>query len=279
MPTTIPILDITDVSKSFPLGGDAGGRYLALDHVSLKVQAGEFVAIMGHSGCGKSTLLNIVAGLSEATEGGVVVNGREQRGPGPDRMVVFQNYSLLPWLTVLDNVRLAVNEARAPHGQRLFGDRPRAWREARAREYLELVGLTEALDKYPSELSGGMKQRVSIARALVVAPQILILDEPFGALDAITREEMQDELLAIWSRTSTTGLMVTHEIDEALLLSDRIALMTNGPAARIGEILEIPFTRTRTRTRLMEDPRYYKLRNHILRFLHERFAHDEDGAG
>jgi bicarbonate transport system ATP-binding protein len=271
----IPVLEITDVSKWFPT---ANGDLRVLDHVSLKLSAGELVSIMGHSGCGKSTLLDIVAGLSEASEGGVVVDGREALTPGPDRMVVFQHDALLPWLTALDNVRLAVDGARARDlGRPLFAGRSRAWRRQRAREKLELVGLGHALDKYPGQMSGGMRQRVAIARALAVEPRMLILDEPFAALDAITREEMQDELLSIWSRTQTTGLMVTHEIDEAILLSDRIVLMTNGPAATVGEVLAVPLARPRSRARLMESPQYFKLRNHILRFLHQRFAQD-DGA-
>jgi len=273
----IPMLELSDVSKWFPT--DGGEDVRVLDHVSLKVSAGEFVSIMGHSGCGKSTLLDIASGLSEASEGGVIVDGREAPTPGPDRMIVFQHHALLPWLTALDNVRLAVDGARSrEYGHRVFGSKPRAWRKQHAREKLELVGLGHALDKYPSELSGGMKQRVAIARALAVEPKILILDEPFAALDAITREELQEELLSIWSRTDTTGLMVTHEIDEAILLSDRIVLMTNGPSATIGEVLDVPLPRPRSRVRLMESPQYFKLRNHSLRFLHQRFAHDEAEA-
>jgi bicarbonate transport system ATP-binding protein len=189
---------------------------------------------------------------------------------------VFQNYSLLPWLSVLDNVLFAIDSARSTFsGRLLFSAEPRSKREERARTYLDLVGLSHALDKYPTELSGGMRQRVSIARALAMEPQILLLDEPFGALDAITREEMQDELLAIWSRTKTTGLMITHDIDEAILLSDRIVLMTNGPAATIGEIFEVPFPRPRSRERLQEHPGYYTLRNAFMKALYEKFAHDD----
>jgi len=191
-------------------------------------------------------------------------------------MVVFQNYSLLPWLTAFDNVLLALTSSREPlTGHLVFRGESAAALRDRANHYLELVGLDHAANKLPSELSGGMKQRVSIARALALEPHLLIMDEPFGALDAITREEMQDELLAIWGRTKTTGFMVTHELDEAILLSDRIVMMTNGPAATIGEIYDVPFERPRSREALSEDPAYFRLRNEILRFLYERFAHDD----
>jgi nitrate ABC transporter ATP-binding subunit len=267
------MLELSDLTKAYPA---AEGEYLAVQGVFLKVPAGEFVSIMGHSGCGKSTVLNMVAGLSQATRGAVIVDGKERREPGPDRMVVFQNYSLLPWLTVLDNVLFAIDSARSTFsGRLLFSNQPKAKREERARNYLDLVGLSHALDKYPTELSGGMRQRVSIARALAMEPQILLLDEPFGALDAITREEMQDELLQIWARSQTTGLMVTHDIDEAILLSDRIVLMTNGPAATIGEIFDVPFPRPRTRESLQEQPGYYTLRNNFTKALYEKFAHDD----
>jgi nitrate ABC transporter ATP-binding subunit len=218
----------------------------------------------------------MVAGLSQATRGAVIVDGKERREPGPDRMVVFQNYALLPWLNVLDNVLFAIDSARSTYsGRLLFSGQPKSKREDRARAYLYLVGLGHALEKYPSELSGGMRQRVSIARALAMEPQVLLLDEPFGALDAITREEMQDELLRIWSRSQTTGLMVTHDIVEAILLSDRIVLMTNGPAATIGEIFDVPFARPRTRESLQEQPGYFTLRNKFTKALYDKFAHDD----
>lgn len=268
-----PILELSDLTKSFP---SAGGDFVAVQGVFLKVPPGEFVSIMGHSGCGKTTVLNMVAGLTQASRGAVIVDGKERRSPGPDRMVVFQNYSLLPWLNVLDNVLFAIESARSTFsGRLLFNHVPRAKREERARNYLDMVGLSHALDKYPPELSGGMRQRVSIARALAMEPQILLMDEPFGALDAITREEMQDELLQIWSSARTTGLMVTHDIDEAILLSDRVVLMTNGPAATIGEIFEVPFPRPRTREKLQEQPGYYKLRNSFMKALYGKFAHDD----
>ena len=263
------VLELTDLAKEFPT---KEGPLVVVDGVNLQVQEGEFVSLMGHSGCGKSTVLNMVAGLSQASRGGVLVDNREVRAPGPDRMVVFQNYSLLPWLTAFDNVLFAIAQARDQLGKKVFERLSNDERRARALEYVKLVGLDHAMDKLPSELSGGMKQRVSIARALALEPRILVMDEPFGALDAITREEMQDELMSIWSRSSTTGLMVTHEIDEAILLSDRIVMMTNGPNATIGEIFHVPFPRPRTREALAETPEYYHLRNSILRYLYDRHA-------
>ncbi|MEN9227077.1 MAG: nitrate ABC transporter ATP-binding protein [Gloeomargarita sp. HHBFW_bins_205] len=259
------LVAVEQVEKRYPLGG--GQSYLALQGIDLEIQQGEFVSFIGHSGCGKSTLLNLIAGLDQPTQGQVWVGGQPVRQPGPDRMVVFQNYSLLPWLTVFDNVLLAV-EAVYPH-KRLPQKR------AMVREYLQLVGLGEAMDKYPPQISGGMKQRVAIARALAVQPAVLLLDEPFGALDAITKEELQEELLAIWSRSGCTVLMITHDIDEALFLADRLVMMTNGPGATIGEILAIPFDRPRSRERMLEDPHYYELRNRALAFLYERLTPPE----
>lgn len=253
----VAFLEIDHVDKIFPLAD--GGRYVAIENVSFRLQQGEFVSLIGHSGCGKSTLLNMVAGLERPTVGGVILEGREVRKPGRDRMVVFQNYALLPWKTAFDNVYLAVNAA--------FPKQSKAEKKAIVREHLEMVGLTEATHKYPHQLSGGMKQRVAIARALAIRPQVLILDEPFGALDAITKEELQEELLNIWYKNRTTVLMITHDIDEALFLADRLVMMTNGPAAHIGEILDIPFDRPRVRSQISEDPRYYELRNYALNFL------------
>jgi nitrate ABC transporter ATP-binding subunit len=267
------VLELSAISKSYPT---PTGSITIVDNLSLKVKEGEFVSIMGHSGCGKSTVLAMVAGLSRPTQGAVILDGREGGAPGPERMVVFQNYSLLPWMTVKENVLFAVESARATRTNiKLFGDKTPAERLARAEKYLELVGLSHAMDKLPAEISGGMKQRVSIARALALEPRVLIMDEPFGALDAITREEMQDELLSIWSTSGTTGLMVTHEIDEAILLSDRIVMMTNGPNATIGAIFDVPFRRPRSREQLFESPEYYTLRNHIVHFLYEKFAHSD----
>lgn len=267
------VLELTDLTKTFPT---KDGEFVAVQGVSLKVREGEFISLMGHSGCGKSTVLGMVAGLSKATRGGVLVDNREVRQPGPDRMVVFQNYSLLPWLTALDNVLFAIEQARSRgSGKRVFRRESAAEHRERAQKYLSMVGLDHALHKFPAEMSGGMKQRVSIARALALEPRVLVMDEPFGALDAITREDMQDELLRIWQRSETTGLMVTHEIDEAILLSDRIVMMTTGPGATIGEIYDVPFERPRTRESVAESPEYFKLRNEILRFLYEKYSHTD----
>jgi len=258
-------LQIDQLSKVFPT---PEGAYVALDNVNLAVAEGEFVCFIGHSGCGKSTLLNMVSGFSKPSTGQVLLNGQAIQKPGPDRMVVFQNYSLLDWQTAFENVYLAVDVA--------YPKLSRAEKRQITQEHLDMVGLTEAADKKPGQISGGMKQRVAIARALAMRPQVMILDEPFGALDAITKEELQDELLAIWRQHRSTVLMITHDIDEALFLADRLVMMTNGPAATIGEVLDIPFPRPRERSRLMEDPVYYELRNYILDFLYRRFAHGDD---
>jgi nitrate ABC transporter ATP-binding subunit len=243
------------------------GPYPVLDGVNLRVAEGEFVSVIGHSGCGKSTLLNMVSGFAEPTAGEVRLEQQRITRPGPDRMVVFQNYALLPWKTVLENVLLAVKA--------VYTTQPKEAQRQLALKYLEMVGLSEAIHKRPAEISGGMKQRVSIARALAICPKVLILDEPFGALDPITREELQDELLQIWRENQVTVLMITHDIDEALYLSDRLVMMTNGPAAKIGEVMDIPFPRPRDRARLLEDPKYYELRNYALDFLYNRYAHDD----
>jgi len=260
-----PFLTIENVSKVYPT---KKGSFTVLDGVNLTVQEGEFICVIGHSGCGKSTLLNMVSGFAFPTDGEVRVQGKRITKPGPDRMVVFQNYALLPWRTAFENIYLAVH-AVSPN-------KPQAEKRAIVREHLAMVGLTEAADKKPPQMSGGMRQRVSIARALAIRPQVLILDEPFGALDAITKEELQEELLKIWNDHRCTVLMITHDIDEALFLADRLVMMTNGPAAKIGEVMEIPFSRPRDRARIMEDPQYYKLRNHALDYLFHRFAHDDD---
>ncbi|MBD2446614.1 ATP-binding cassette domain-containing protein [Nostoc sp. FACHB-152] len=258
-------LVIEGVSKIYPT---PEGPYTVLDGIDLKVREGEFVCLIGHSGCGKSTLLNMISGFNTPTDGVVMLQDQPITEPGPDRMMVFQNYCLLPWLSVFENVYLAVDS--------VFPKKPQAEKRAIVREHLAMVGLTEAADKKPSQISGGMKQRVAIARALSIRPKVLILDEPFGALDAITKEELQEELLQIWSDHQVTVLMITHDIDEALFLADRVVMMTNGPAAQIGEVLEIPFARPRNRRRIMEDPEYYNLRNYALDFLYRRFAHDEE---
>lgn len=260
-----PFLEIESVSKVY---ATPTGPYTVLNDVSLNVAEGEFICIIGHSGCGKSTLLNMVAGFSTPTGGEVRLQNRRISKPGPDRMMVFQNYCLLPWKTAFENVYLAVKSA--------YPEKSHAEKVAIVEEHLAMVGLTEAANKRPGQLSGGMKQRVAIARALAIRPQVLILDEPFGALDAITKEELQEELLQIWSDHRVTVLMITHDIDEALFLADRLVMMTNGPSAKIGEVLEIPFKRPRVRSQVMEDPRYRELRNYALDFLFHRFAHSED---
>ena len=259
-----PFLTIENVSKVYPT---KKGPFTVLDGVNLRVDEGEFICVIGHSGCGKSTLLNMVSGFAFPSDGEVMLQGKRITKPGPDRMVVFQNYALLPWRTAFENIYMAVHA--------VYPNKPQAEKRAIVRDNLAMVGLSEAADKKPPQMSGGMRQRVSIARALAIRPKVLILDEPFGALDAITKEELQEELLKIWNDHRCTVLMITHDIDEALFLADRLVMMTNGPAAKIGEVMEIPFSRPRDRARIMEDPEYYKLRNHALDFLFHRFAHDE----
>jgi bicarbonate transport system ATP-binding protein len=260
-----PFLILEEVSKIYET---PRGPYTVLDGVNLTVEEGEFICLIGHSGCGKSTLLNMVSGFNQPSLGSVRLKGKEIDQPGPDRMVVFQNYALLPWMTAYENVYLAVD---CVNPQMREGEK----REI-VRDHLAMVGLTEAAEKKITQISGGMKQRVAIARALSIRPEVLILDEPFGALDAITKEELQEELLKIWNDHRCTVLMITHDIDEALFLADRLVMMTNGPAANIGEIMEIPFPRPRDRDRIMEDPQYYDLRNYALDFLYNRFAHDDE---
>ncbi|MGB8701060.1 MAG: nitrate ABC transporter ATP-binding protein [Thermosynechococcaceae cyanobacterium] len=260
-----PFLVIEKVSKVYPT---ANGPYPVLDGIDLTVFEGEFVCLIGHSGCGKTTLLNMVSGFNKPTTGEVRLQGRRIVKPGPERMVVFQNYALLPWKSAFENVYLAVNAA--------FPQKSKKEKKDIVREHLAMVGLDEAANKKPGQLSGGMKQRVAIARALSIRPQVLILDEPFGALDAITKEELQEELLKIWQDHRVTVLMITHDIDEALFLADRIVMMTNGPAAKIGEEIAIPFPRPRDRAKLLEDPTYYDLRNYALDYLYNRYAHDDD---
>ena len=234
-----------------------------LQSIELAVQKGEYVAIIGHSGCGKSTLLNVVAGLLQASEGGVVLDGREVNDPGPDRAVVFQNHSLLPWLTCRENVRLAVDQ--------VFGrTKSKAERAEWVDEQLALVRMMHAADKRPGEVSGGMKQRIGIARALGMQPKVLLLDEPFGALDALTRAHLQDQVMEIHGRLKTTVLMITHDVDEAVLLSDRIVMMTNGPEATIGEILSVDLPRPRDRLALAHDPGFIEARARVLEFLYAR---------
>ncbi|MDJ0543971.1 MAG: nitrate ABC transporter ATP-binding protein, partial [Microcystis sp. M53601_WE4] len=237
--TTQPFLLVSNVAKEYPT---QAGVYTVLDGVELQVNEGEFVCIIGHSGCGKSTLLNMVAGFSSPSRGQVLLQDKEVKEPGPDRMMVFQNYSLLPWKTAFENVYIGVNS--------VYPQKTQAEKVKIVEENLSLVGLTEAAQKKPPQLSGGMKQRVAIARALAIRPQVLILDEPFGALDAITKEELQEELLKIWQEHQLTVLMITHDIDEALFLCDRLVMMTNGPSAKIGEVLKMPFARPRVRSQI-----------------------------
>ena len=247
------------------------GPFVALRDINLSIRQGEFVSIIGHSGCGKSTLLNLIAGLAEASAGVMICAGREIAGPGPDRAVVFQNHSLLPWMSCFDNVYLAV--------ERVFGGKETkdALRK-RAHAALDLVGLAPAAHKMPHELSGGMKQRVGIARAFSMQPKVLLLDEPLGALDALTRAYLQDELMRLVASNGCTSIMVTHDVDEAVLLSDRIVMMTSGtqagdqgpPGATIGEILNVDLPRVRNRIALLQDPRYMRLRSEVLRFLYEK---------
>jgi nitrate ABC transporter ATP-binding subunit len=250
-------LEISGVGMRF-------GGTPVVEGFDLKLERGEFVCLLGHSGCGKSTVLSIVAGLCEATAGGVVLDGREIDGPGPDRGVVFQSPSLLPWLSAEGNVRLGVDRV-FPHGTR-------AQRRDIAAHMLERVGLGDALERRPGELSQGECQRVGIARAFALAPKVLLLDEPFGALDSLTRLELQDVLLELWGRERRTALMVTHDVDEALFLADRIALMTKGPRARVGEIALVPFARPRERGAVLEHPDYYRLREQLLEFLEMQAA-------
>ncbi len=257
---TRKFLSIEGVDKTFTRG--AASTHV-LSGVSLTVAKGEYISIIGHSGCGKSTLLNIVAGLTKATSGVVLLEGAVVDEPGPDRGVVFQNHSLLPWLTVFENVALAVNKV---FGKTKSSAERREW----VMRNLELVHMGHARDKRPAEISGGMKQRVGIARALSMEPKILLLDEPFGALDALTRAHLQDQVMQIQADLGTTVMMITHDVDEAVLLSDRIVMMTNGPAAHIGEILDVPLARPRRRIELAADPVYIRCRSAVLRFLYER---------
>lgn len=253
-------LDITGVGIEFDTNGT---KFRALQNVDLKMDKGEFVSLIGHSGCGKSTVLNIVAGLYNATEGGVVLEGKEVVEPGPDRAVVFQNHSLMPWLTVYENVELAVNQV-------FRKTKSKAERKEWIEHNLKLVNMDHALHKLPGEISGGMKQRVGIARCLAMQPKVLLMDEPFGALDALTRAHLQDSLMAIQAELGNTVIMITHDVDEAVLLSDRIVMMTNGPAATIGEILDVNLPRPRDRLALAEDPEFVHLRQQVLEFLYAK---------
>ena len=249
-------LELWQLNKTYP---SAKGPAVIVRDFTLDLKQGEFVALIGHSGCGKSTVLSMVAGLTEKTSGTMVLAGKELRGAGPDRGVVFQAPCLLPWLTAKQNVLIGINQV-AP-------DRPRSERGRTAEYYLEVVGLADAMHKRPAELSGGMRQRVGIARAFALNPKMLLLDEPFGMLDALTKYELQQVLIDLWGQDQKTALMVTHDVDEAIFLADRIVMMTNGPAATIGEIVTVPFARPRDRAALLEDPQFYEIRERVIGFL------------
>ncbi|HEY9301301.1 MAG TPA: nitrate ABC transporter ATP-binding protein, partial [Phormidium sp.] len=254
------LVEVDHVDRVFPLPN--GNSYVALKNIELKIKQGEFISLIGHSGCGKSTLLNMIAGLDHPTRGGIILEGREVTKPGPDRMVVFQNYSLLPWLTVRQNIALAVNK--------VLKDKSASERKEIIEHHIDLVSLRPAADKRPGELSGGMKQRVAIGRALAIRPKLLLLDEPFGALDALTRGGLQEQLMQICEESKVTCVMVTHDVDEALLLSDRIVMLTNGPESHIGQILEVPIPRPRHRLEVVNHPNYYAMRNEMIYFLNQQ---------
>jgi nitrate/nitrite transport system ATP-binding protein len=264
MPTR-SYLKLDHVGKSFTRGGVTSE---VLTDINLTIGNGEYVSIIGHSGCGKSTMLNLIAGLTPVSLGAVLLEDKEVNEPGPDRAVVFQNHSLLPWLTVYDNVRLAVDKV-------FSRTKSRAERHEWTMHKLDLVQMGHAKDKRPGEISGGMKQRVGIARALAMQPKVLLLDEPFGALDALTRAHLQDEVMAIHANLKNTVIMITHDVDEAVLLSDRIVMMTNGPRATIGEVLAVELPRPRKRLELVSNPTYIKCREAVLKFLYERHRYVE----
>lgn len=261
-----PFLNIDRVDKIFPLG--KGKEYVALRNVKLEIRENEIVSIIGHSGCGKSTLLNMIAGLDTISEGVILLEDREINAPGPERAVVFQNHSLLPWLTVYQNIEMAVKKVRDDLN-------PKEVKE-HVMKYIDLVNLDHAKDKYPGEISGGMKQRVGIARALSIEPKVLLMDEPFGALDSLTRANLQDHLMRIQMQTGNTVIIITHDVDEAVLLSDRVIMMTNGPEATIGEILEVNLPRPRERLTLQHNEEYLRCRGAIVEFLYSKFAKHDD---
>ncbi len=260
---TTHFLSVEGLKKAYP-----GNPTPVFENIHFGIEQGEFVCIIGHSGCGKTTILNVLAGLEEASAGGVIMDGREISGPSLDRGVVFQSHALMPWMTVLGNVAFAVKSK--------WPDWPKVKIEAHSTRYLEMVGLGHAIHKKPAELSGGMKQRVGIARAFAIQPKMLLLDEPFGALDALTRGTIQDELLKIVQATHQTVFMITHDVDEAILLADKVILMSNGPLAKIAEIVEITMPRDRTRAEMHHDPQFYRIRNHLVDFLVNR---SKDYAG
>jgi nitrate ABC transporter ATP-binding subunit len=259
-------LELSKLTKIYPT---PKGSAVIVQDFDLRIRKGEFVCLIGHSGCGKSTVLSMVAGLNDLTGGGIILAGKELVGPGPDRGVVFQSPCLLPWMTAYENVRLGVDQ--------VFYTASRRERHEIVQYYLAVVGLGDAMHKKPTELSQGMRQRVGIARAFALAPKMLLLDEPFGMLDSLTRFELQQVLIELWRKDQKTALMVTHDVDEALFLADRIVMMTNGPAARVGDILEVHFPRPRDRKAVMEHPDYYRLREHLITFLEEHA--DNNGIG
>lgn len=250
-----PVLELFNLSKAY-------GKTTVVKDFNLNIAPGEFVTLIGHSGCGKSTVLSMVAGLTDATKGGMILSGRETNEAGPDRGVVFQSPCLLPWMSAFDNVMLGVNQ--------VYFNAPKAERRALVEYFLSVVGLGAAMHKYPAELSQGMRQRVGIARAFALQPKMLLLDEPFGMLDSLTKMELQEVLLDLWKKNQLTTLMVTHDVDEAIFLSDKVVMMTDGPEAEVGDVLEIPFARPRIRKEILADPRYQVLRSHLLTFLNER---------
>ncbi|WP_419763771.1 MAG: ABC transporter ATP-binding protein [Arcobacter sp.] len=259
-------LSLEFVDKVFPLPN--AKEYVAVKDVNLRIKKDEIVSIIGHSGCGKSTLLNMIAGLDTVSSGGVFLNNKEVNGPGPERAVVFQNHSLLPWLTVFQNIELAV--------KKVMPELNKTELEERVDKFVDMVNLTHARDKFPGEISGGMKQRVGIARALSIRPEVLLMDEPFGALDSLTRANLQEHLMRIQQSVKNTVIIITHDIDEAVLLSDRVVMMTNGPSATIGEVLEVNLPHPRNRVELQKDPEYIRCREAILSFLYEKFAKEDE---
>lgn len=259
-------LHLENIEKRFPIPGKED--YVAVTDVDLVINKNEIISIIGHSGCGKSTLLNMISGLDGQTEGNIFLQGKEVKGPGPDRAVVFQNHSLLPWLTVYKNIEMAVKQVMPELNKQEL--------QQRVEKFITMVNLEHAKDKLPDEISGGMKQRVGIARALAIKPKVLLMDEPFGALDSLTRANLQEHLMRIQQNVQNTVIIITHDVDEAVLLSDRVIMMTNGPEATIGEILEVNLPRPRNRVELQHDPEYIRCREAILSFLYEKFAKEEE---
>lgn len=259
-------LSLSKIEKRFPIPNK--DDYVAVTDVDLEIKENEIIAIIGHSGCGKSTLLNIISGLDAQSDGTIILENKEVKGPGPDRAVVFQNHSLLPWLTVYQNIEMAV--------KKVMPELSSSELRERVERYVSMVNLDHAKDKLPDEISGGMKQRVGIARALSITPKVLLMDEPFGALDSLTRANLQEHLMRIQQKVKNTVIIITHDIDEAVLLSDRVIMMTNGPEATIGEILEVNLERPRDRVALQKDPEYIRCREAILTFLYEKFAKDDE---